>query len=183
MMMACLLLCLPLAQDTPIGSALASGTALVYESGGVAQTPWMYESVELVERDGFERCVRVGRREQPVRETCVRDGVLFEPGEAGQYRAVRPIGPGMRLELKTASGQIVLFETGSPASRGIGREPGIAYVPTTITTRATDGTVVRRLREQYAPALLTALMGEFEEPDGSGGWRTVRTFTLAEIRR
>jgi hypothetical protein len=91
-------------QGASIGSGLAPGAALVYESGGVAQAPWIYDAVEVVARAGFERCARVQRRGQAVRETCVREGVLFEPDEAGGSRALRPIGPGMRLEVATASG-------------------------------------------------------------------------------
>jgi hypothetical protein len=57
--------------DAPIGSGLSDGLTLVYESGGVAQTPWVYDSVHVVEREGFERCVRVARRGQrPDRENA-----------------------------------------------------------------------------------------------------------------
>lgn len=169
-------------QGGSIGSALESGTALVYESDGAAQAPWIYELVQSADREGFERCVRIERRGQPARETCLRDGLLFEPDQSGQFRAVRPIGPRMTLEVKAASGRTMLFETGARGTRQIG-DAALEYVATTMTTRNTDGAIVRRLREEYAPALLTALRGEFEEPDGAGGWRAVRTFALVEIRR
>ena len=168
--------------SAPIGSGLRGGLALVYESGGVAQAPWIYDSVQVVERQGFERCVRVERRGQPARETCIRNDVLFERTDEGQSRATRPIGPDMRLEVTSAAGLATLYETGTPASRSVGSTPDVMFLPTTITTRDKSGAVVRRLREEYAPALLTALRGEFEEPDGSGGWRQVRTFSLSEIR-
>jgi len=181
-MFACILLSVALVQHASIGSGLSDGLALVYQSAGVAQAPWVYDSVRVVEREGFERCLRIARRNQPVRETCVRDNTLFERTDTGQYRAARPIGPGMRLEVITASGQVMVYETGSSASRSIAGAVDVWFLPTTITTRGKDGVPVRRLREEYAPALLTALRGEFEEPDGEGGWRKVREFSLSEIR-
>lgn len=182
-MFALMLLSATLAQNVSIGSGLSDGLALVYQSGGVAQAPWVYDSVRVVEREGFERCVRVARRDQPVRETCIRDNTLFERTDAGQSRATRPIGPGMRLEVVTAPGQVMLYETGSLTSRRVADTVDVLVLPTTITTRDKDGVPVRRLREEYAPALLTALRGEFEEPDGNGGWRKIREFSLSEIRQ
>lgn len=169
-------------QNVPIGSGLSDGVALVYESGGVAQDPWVYDSVRIVVRDGFDRCVHIVRRSQPERETCVREDTLLERTDAGEYRRTRPIGPGMQLDVVTASGQVMRYETGAVASRRIAAAGEVSFVSTTITTRDKDGAVVRRLREEYAPALLTALRGTFEEPDGDGGWKTVRKFSLREIR-
>jgi hypothetical protein len=76
-------------QAAPIGSALSEGMELVYESRGAAQEPWVYDSVRVVERPNFDRCIITGRRSQPARESCVRGDTLFERGEADGYRAVR----------------------------------------------------------------------------------------------
>lgn len=164
----------------PIGSGLSGGVQLVYESGGAAQAPWVYASVRVEPRAAFARCVVVAREGQPERESCERGDTLFERQEAGEYRAVRPIGPDMELEVRTASGSVVLYSTGGASTRRIGDQP-VAYVPTTIVTRNVEGVVVRRLREHYAPSLLTALWGVFEEPTADGGWRTTLEFSLTRI--
>ena len=54
---------------------------------------------------------------------------------------------------------------------------------TTVTTRDSTGRVTRRLREQFAPALLTAVEGTFEVPDSTqaGGWRVLSQFRLTGI--
>jgi hypothetical protein len=164
----------------PVGSALRDGTHLVYESGGTAQAPWVYDSVRAVERSGFERCVLVARQGQPVRESCVRRDTLFERQTSGEHAAVRPIGPGMELEFRTAAGSVLHYTTGAASTRRIG-DRTVAFVPTTIVTRNADGVATRRLREEYAPTLLTALWGTFEQPDDAGGWRAGTEFTLVRI--
>jgi hypothetical protein len=170
---------LVLMQDA-IGSALHDGLHLVYESGGSAQAPWVYESVRAVARAGFERCVVVAREGQTERESCVRGDILFERQASGEHAAVRPIGPGMALELRTASGSVLQYTTGDVSTRRIG-DRTIAFVATTIVTTSAEGVVTRRLREEYAPSLLTALWGAFEQPDEMGGWRAATEFTLARI--
>lgn len=171
-----------LGRTVPIGSALRDGVQLVYESGGVAQTPWVYDSVRVVVRAEFDRCVITQRRSQPVRESCVRADTLFERTAPAVYRAVRPIGPNMQLEVRSASGDILHYETRDLDIRRIAGAAEVAYLPTVIVTRTAAGGVTRRLREHYAPSLLTAIWGVFEAPDDSGGWTTVREFSLLEIR-
>lgn len=86
----------------------------------------------------------------------------------------------MVLETRTTAGSTMRFMTAEPTLR-IG--PGgvdIMYLPTMILTMDSTGTITQRLREEYAPALLTALAGAFEVPDGAG-WRVTRSFTLAEL--
>lgn len=169
------------AQLASIGSALDDGVQLIYESGGVAQAPWVFDSVRVAARPTFTRCVVVSRRAQPAREYCARGDTLFESA-AQEFRATRVIGPNLRLEVRTAAGDVMVFETSRAEQRSISGT-AIDYLPTTIVTRNAAGVVTRRLREEYAPALLTALRGTFEEPDGASGWRVVREFSLAELRR
>lgn len=169
-----------LAPSDPLGSGLHDGIRLVYESAGVRQAPWIYDAVAPVHRDSFPHCVLTTRRDQPPRESCARGDTLFQRSASGEYAAARPIGENMVLEVRTAAGAVVRYTTGAAAVRTIGALD-VSYLPTTIVTRDADGVVVRRLREDYAPALLTALWGIFEEPDGEGGWRAVREFALAEI--
>jgi hypothetical protein len=91
----------------------------------------------------------------------------------------RPIGEHMRLEKPLANGGRVVYETGARASHKIGETMYIG-IPTTVTTYDSAGKVLRRLREDYAPALLTALRGVFEEPDANG-WRVTREFGLKRL--
>jgi hypothetical protein len=114
------------------------------------------------------------------RESCVRGDTLFERAASGEHRAARPLGAGMQLDVRAASGAVMRFMTGAPAARIGPRGVEIPYVPTMIVTRDSTGTMTRRLREEFAPSLLTALAGVFEVPDGDG-WRVTRVFTLAEI--
>jgi hypothetical protein len=175
-----LLLAGALIQAAPIGSGLSAGTRLVYESGGTAQAPWIYDTVRVTERSGFARCVVVTRRSQPPRESCVRNDTLFEAGGAAELRPARPIGPGMSLETRTVSGNVLMFATSNRATRPVGAL-AVEYVETTIVTHDSTGRLIRRLLEHYAPALLTAIRGVFEEPDASGNWTLVREFTLRTV--
>lgn len=178
-MTTALLLRLVLAQ-TAIGSGLSDGTRLIYESAGVRQEAWVYDSVRVVERVAFDRCVRVFR---PVgtRESCARSDTLFEPGAAGELAPVRPLAPGMQLTFTAASGNVLHYATGDASLRRIGNDVELTVVRTIIVTRDANGTILRRLREDYAPALLTAVWGVFEEPDGNGGWTAVREFSLVAV--
>lgn len=173
---------LALVQTVPIGSALQDGVQLVYESGGAAQAPWVYDSVRVVVREDFDRCVIIYRPAQPVRESCIRADTLFERTAAAAYRAARPIGPNMQLQVRSASGDIVHYETSGLEVRRITGAAAVAYLPTVIVTQNPAGIATRRLREHYSPALLTAIWGVFEEPDESGGWTTVREFSLLVVR-
>jgi hypothetical protein len=103
-MTAVFLVGLAAAQAAPIGSALKAGIELVYESRGVAQAPWVYDSVRVVERPDFDRCIVTQRRSQAARESCVRADTLFERGESNTYRAVRPIGPNWRSRDRACRG-------------------------------------------------------------------------------
>lgn len=182
-MLVAILLATSLVQAPPIASALSDGLQLVYESNGVAQAPWVYDSVRIIERAGFDRCAVVTRRSQAPHESCVRGDTLFQRNARGVHVPARPIGPDMRVEVRTATGNILLYETGGMATRRVAGGLEVTYLPTSIVTRDAAGAVTRRLREQYAPALLTALWGVFEEPDASGGWRSVREFSLREVCR
>jgi hypothetical protein len=173
---------LTLIQITQIGSGLSAGSQLIYESAGVIQAPWVYDSVRVVERGGFDRCIASMRRSQPMRENCTRGDTLFEKTSTEEFRAIRPIGPHMALDIRTATGNVLRYSTDSVVLGHIAGGPHVAYLPTSILTLDRAGVVIRRLREHYAPALLTAVWGVFEEPDGSGGWTRVREFALIEVR-
>jgi hypothetical protein len=163
-----------------IGSGLKDGVGLVYESGGTAQAPWIYDSVRVMSDDPFDRCVMVGRRGQPARASCARGDTLFDRVDDGSYRPARPIGENMEVRVPGRSGMVLTFTTGVMSTRRIqGRE--VRYLATTIITRDSAGVVTRRLMEQYAPSLLTALSGTFETPEPAGGWRVASQFALIAV--
>jgi predicted secreted Zn-dependent protease len=166
----------------PIGSALGDGMQLVYESEGVEQAPWVYDSVRVVERPDFDRCVVVARAGQEPRESCERADTLFERNAAGAFTAARPIGADMTLTFTAASGNVLEYATNEVRLLRTGDGLDLPVVRTTILTRDPAGTIIRRLREDYAPTLLSAARGVFEEPDDAGGWRTVRFFALRSVR-
>jgi hypothetical protein len=172
-----------LLQASSIGSALSDDLRLVYESGGVAQAPWVYDSVRIVERDGFDRCVIVAIGSMAPRESCARRDSLFTRNAAGAFVATRPIGAHMELAVPAAGGNVLHYRTGEPDVQRVAGGLEVSVLPTTIVTRDAAGAIIRRLREGYAPALLTAVWGVFEEPDGAGGWTTVREFRLSNARR
>lgn len=163
-----------------IGSGLKDGTRLTYQSGGTAQAPWIYDTVRVISDGAFDRCILVGRREQDVRVSCSRGDTLFERSSDGVYRAVRPIGENMELEVPGRTGGTLTFTTGiRSTTRILGQT--IGHLPTTIITRDSAGAVTRRLTEHYAPSLLTAIWGRFEVPDPDRQWRTAGEFLLSEI--
>lgn len=163
-----------------IGSDLRDGMGLVYESGGIAQAPWIYDSVRVMSDEAFDRCVMIGRRGQPARASCARGDTLFGRIDDGSYRPARPIGENMEVRVFGRSGTVVTFTTGVMSTQRVqGRE--VRYLATTITTRDSAGVATRRLTEQYAPSLLTALSGTFETPEPDGGWRVASQFALIAI--
>lgn len=162
------------------GSALSDGARLVYESGGIAQAPWVYDSVRVISDSRFDRCILVGRREQNVRVSCTRGDTLFERDSDGGYRAARPIGENMEIVLPARAGGTLTFATGVRSTTRIdGRD--VQYLLTTIQTRDSAGVVIRRLTEHYAPSLLTAVWGKFETPGPDGRLGNASEFVLAEI--
>jgi hypothetical protein len=172
------------AQPRPVGERLAPGLELVYASGGTVQAPWVYDSV-VYDRSpsGYQSCVRFQRRGQPPREVCVRGDTLFEGAADGRLRPSRPAGSDMRFVTPLARGGYVVYETGQPVGRRVDTTD-LLVIPTVITTHDSAGVAIRRLREEYAPGLVTAVEGTFEEPDPEreGAWRMVREFRLVRIR-
>jgi predicted secreted Zn-dependent protease len=166
----------------PIGSALSDGVQLVYVSADVAQAPWVYDSVRVVERAGFDRCVVVARAGQELRESCVRGDTLFEGSAAGAHTVTRPVGANMTLTVTAASGGVLEYTTEHVVVQRMRDGMDLPTVRTVIIIRDSAGTIIRRLREDYAPTLLTAAHGVFEEPDDAGGWKTIREFSLSAVR-
>jgi hypothetical protein len=171
------------------GSQLRAGMQLLYK--GDADQLWTIDSLTSdTTLGGVPHCVRMRLRtsaqgSSSTRAFCARAGVLQTYDAAtGQLRPARPLLPGSRLTTTAANGSTSVFVTDSLFVELAG---GRAWdiVGTTVTTSDSAGRVVRRLREHFAPAILTATEGVFEVPDSTqpGGWRAVTRFRLDEIRR
>ena len=175
--------------ETP-GEALGPGARLVYSGSGREQPAWTIESVEhdfsLGGRDG---CARIALRTRPdagsreVRTLCRGGDTLFSwESTTRQWRALRPVGPGMTLDVPGTGGATLRFTTGE---RGVARLGGqsFPFVHTTVLTTDAQGRATHRLTERYSVALGTALGGVFEVPDSarSGAWRETQRFELVRV--
>jgi hypothetical protein len=174
----------------PAGHLLEPGMRLLFLTGS-SETFWHIDSVT---RDttlgGMHGCTRIVLRtsaERPaeVRGYCSDRGMLHMWEESSRtLRPLRPIAPGRTLDLRHANGVVSRYETGAmETDRVVGVE--VQVLPTTVTTYDSDGRVIRRVRERYAPGLFTATTGVIERPDPDTveGYRAELRFTLASIIR
>ena len=109
--------------------------------------------------------------------------LVYEDERTGTHRPSRPLRGGDSLRSPQRNGGSALCETAATIEELIGTRT-ITVVPTTVTTRDSTGTPVRRLRERFSIGLATATGGVFEERDLTqpGGWRIARSFELTLIR-
>lgn len=174
----------------PLGRALRPGVRLVYGSGGQEQPPWTIDSVHRdVALGGRTGCARVFLRMRPdqasapPRTMCRGGDTLYSwNATANEWRADRPLGAGMQLAVRQASGSTLEYVTSERGDTTISGRSW-PFVRTTVITRDPQGRAIRRLRERYAISLATALGGTFEVPDStaSGGWRESQRFDLVRI--
>jgi hypothetical protein len=159
---------------------------LTYASGGNEQPPWVVDSLDLEARwQNQTSCgyVRFGSRD--VRRLCVSADTLFSWNEQqSRLIATRPVGANMTLRVATSTGGHVIYETGAVERVTLSGHIFDA-LSTTVTTYNAEGAVVRRLRERYVLALVTALGGVFEVPDPqrAGQWNVQQEFVLARIEK
>jgi hypothetical protein len=176
--------------DSP-GALLQPGMQLVYSSNGQDQPPWHIDSVRADNalRPG-SACVVLHQRRQAGQtqpdesRLCLANDTLFGwNAERSEWRAQRPVRPGMTMEFIRANGDKVRFETGEPAEEKISGLT-IPVIPTIVTTSDSLARPKRRLRERFSIGLVTATGGVFEVPDSTtaGAWRTQQAFELREIR-
>lgn len=188
------------AQDrVSLGSLLRPGMQLVYTSDG-SETPWTIDSIVAVTaRAPGMTCVRIWLRLNPAQPTaqarhqCADSSRMYTwDGQTWPPRATRPLREDTQLETRQADGTLVRYEAAAPMVVQIPvRGPGgtapmeVTVIPTVVTTFDPAGKPVRRLRELFSLGLATATRGTFEEPDAgqASGWRAVRHFGLAAIRR
>jgi hypothetical protein len=164
---------------------------MVYASGDSEQPPWIVESVEqpaLIA--GLTQCMRLELRMAPApappqtRAWCVQDWKLMAYNDSTfDFQPLRPVGPGMTLELPRPGGGRIRYETG-PFERDTVGTTVLVVAPTTVTTLDGEGRAVRRLRERYALAIASATRGTFEVPDSvqPGQWRPTQEFRLMALR-
>jgi hypothetical protein len=173
------------------GSALRPGMSLVYQSDGKAQPPWTVEAVTIAAplKEGAScSIVRLRRAPGPPEPADVRycsEGGMLLVWSATQnaWTPQRPVSPGLTLTQPRPNGEVVAYVTGTVSDVSIGGIT-VSVIETTVTTQDATGRPLRRLREQYAPSLTTAVSGRFEVPDPNdvSGWRTTQAFELREIR-
>jgi hypothetical protein len=72
------------------------------------------------------------RRPQPEREHCARGDTLFERTDGAAFRAIRPIGAGMALDVPSAAGGMMRYSTGAASVQRVTADLDVAYIPTTI---------------------------------------------------
>ena len=177
-------------QGTRLGSGLAPGTELVYESRGRSQAPRRVESLRtgLRLRKGAD-CIdvqlrRAGQQAPDLQRLCLAADTLYRwIAERREWKVSRPVGRRMTWQSRQANGNVVRYETGDTASESIsGRS--IPVIHTTVTTTDSAGRPLRRLTERFALSLVTATGGVFETPDSAakGGWRPLQSFELRSIR-
>ena len=177
--------------ELALAERLETGMQLIYASNGQPSPPWIVDSVERPVRiGGRDGCARIRLRTAPdrpavLREWCIRDRRLEAWSDSTMaFRVLRPVGPGIRLEMPGAGGGAIRYETTSP-ERDVVNGVELEVIPTTVLTIGADSLPIRRLRERFSVALATATAGVFEMPDSAspGGWRTMEEFRLVEIRR
>jgi hypothetical protein len=174
---------------TALGAGLEPGMILLYTSNGQSQPPWTVEAVVPAQqtRAGAE-CVRVriqrdAARTPPDVTACIDAGVLYQWSESRrEWVAQRPVATNRTLTFNQNDGSVVRYDTGESDEVVLGGRT-FPVVDTTVTTLDAAGRSVRRLREQFAPSLTTAVAGTFEVPDASApsGWRAEQTFELRQI--
>jgi hypothetical protein len=169
------------------GSRLRPAMRMLYKSG--TDQLWTIDSLSTdTTLAGAPHCVRMVLRTSPqsrpgTRGFCTRAGVLYSyDAETRQLRPARPLLPRQRLTIVGPNRTTLLFETDSLDVQMAGGY-ALDLLFTTVTTSDSSGRVIRRLREAFAPALLTAAEGTFEVPDSAqaGGWRVVSSFRLSDI--
>lgn len=178
--------------DQP-GSLLKPGMQLIYSSNDQDQAPWFIDSVTSSAslRPG-SLCTILHQRRQPGQtqpeesRLCLANDTLFSWNrERNEWRAQRPVGPGMVMEFVRPNGTRVRYEVGGTGQEQVaGLAAAVPVVLTTVTTMDSLGRPVRRLQELYAISLVTATGGEFSVPDSTAadGWKSQQRFRLREIR-
>ena len=168
---------------------LTAGMSLTYESEGIAQSPWHVDTVQFGASVGGKssvvRVVQRMRADAPptARAFLVENDVLSLWDAANsQWRRQRPLAPRREIEVPQANGDTARVTTADTSYAHVG-ERKILVLQTTFLTRNRAGRVVRRLTEEYAPSLATAVSGVFEVADSaSGAWRTTQRFRLVAIK-
>jgi hypothetical protein len=174
---------------TVLGSGLEPGMVLLYTNNGQSQPPWIVEAAAppRFTRPGAD-CVHVriqrdAAQPPPDVHACIDAGVLHQWSVSrNEWVAQRPVAPNRTLTFTQADGGVVRYETSGSNEVMLGGRT-FAIVDTTVTTLDPTGKPVRRLREQFSPALTSAVTGTFEVPDSSvpSGWRAEQTFELRQI--
>ncbi|MGQ0646507.1 MAG: hypothetical protein ACT4P7_02990 [Gemmatimonadaceae bacterium] len=179
------------AQQPAPGSALSAGAVMVYLANGTDRMEWPVDSVQhAVEQGGKAGAVRVfygPRADAPAAfsRTVWSDGTVLHEWDVRDRKwvAQRPVVPNGRVIATRLNGDTIVYQTATARQSTAGGVL-VEVLETTVTTYDVNGGVKRKLTELYAPALLTAVQGEFARPDPSraGAWIVEQRFQLTEYR-
>ncbi len=168
---------------------LKPGMQLTYSANGSSQQPWEILNLEIdIAHVGMSGCTKVSIEyaKDEVEESweCISNNYLHT-FESNRWWASRPIGPNMRLEIKSNSGKVKsIYET---KDYGISEIGGAEYkvLKTIIVNLNEDGSIKNRITENFSIGLGTATEGVFEVPDTSyeTGWRSINHFKLITISK
>jgi hypothetical protein len=173
-----------------LASQLQDGMRLEYVSEGGPPSSWLVGAATPVPNSPPESdCMRYIVQKGPapgaadsIRQ-CVRGDTLFAIDRYGDWAAMRPVGPNMRLEIRRTNGSTLIETATSSADTVSG--VAIPVIVTTYTIRGPGGQAIQQLRERFAVSLGTATRGTFYEADSSApdGWKVQRVFRMTAIRR
>lgn len=173
-----------------LASQLKDGMRIEYTADPGPPSRWLVGAVTTVANSPTgSDCMRYVVQKGPepgaadTLRQCVRGDTLFAIDRYGEWVLMRPVGPGMRVEIRRSNGG-TLIETGALAADTIGGMI-VPIVITTYTIRGPNGQAIQQLRERFAVSLGTATHGTFYDVDPSSerGWKLQRTFRMERIGR
>jgi hypothetical protein len=179
------------AQSKPgLASQLQDGMKIEYSADPGPPSMWLIgTAIPVPNQEPGTNCMRYVVQKGPepgaadTLRQCVRGDTLFAIDRYGEWVMMRPVGAGMRVDIRRSNGG-TLIETGAMAADTIG---GIIVpiVVTTYTVRGPNGQAIQQLRERFALSLGTATRGAFYEADpaAEGGWKLQRSFKMDRIHR
>jgi hypothetical protein len=171
-----------------LASQLRDGMRIEYSADPGAPSVWLIGAVTPVPNlPAGSDCMRYVVQKGPTPggadtlRQCARADTLFSIDRYGDWIPMRPVGPGMKLDIRRTNGS-TLIETAAAAADTIGGVI-VPVVVTTYTIRGPNGQAIQQLRERFALSLGTATRGAFYEADpvAADGWKLQRSFRIERL--
>jgi hypothetical protein len=173
-----------------LASQLQDGMRIEYAADGGPPSAWIVgTAIPVANTPAGSDCMRYVIQKGPepgaadTLRQCVRGDTLFAIDRYGEWTAMRPVGPNMRLEIRRTNGS-TLIETAAVAADTVSGV-AIPVVITTYTIRGPNAQAIQQLRERFAVSMGTATRGTFYEADPAApdGWKVQRTFRMSALRK